>query len=1401
LKERVNKMLRKVSDENINKMIKSVKRHSVNLVRSFQRYILPFLIVKEQVNYYGNNDLEYVTSTGIFSRNNLYCTDQYHYKDKWYSFKYSNNHPEETIGILKVNNMPYRSFSNKINKESFISRLDSMINGGYIEPFALFVDGEFVNWYDIDIVFDLGHTYLLLHGEKYNYYSLKEKELAIMVLPFGVDYIGVESDTMFDLNINILKEYLQDTLYLGSDNKYHVIVPDINTEYEYHNYMYSVGGWLYTQNKLFKSSQLSQDKINKLKNIVLYYKEYDMYGNETFSYATRFNALDIDVYDPKVMNDILLYPIEYYEDNALFRFNNNGILDDNGENIIVLKDESVKYKKTISGEEFDADFVNCEQNVYKENVFQFIDGRFTYKTLIDVMMYNTYAFRTPQNSTSTIYAFYNTKSYRTYCLYNKYENLASILIDDLKKAYRDNPSFFKNKPIDLDSILHTEYFIKYDNVQILEDPNDSSSVLTTLNTGDEVRIGNYLRNRRFKNTFYPVKGWIDKNSIDFKFSFKYTRLHDTVLMGYADGIYNYYLFNYQYDGYDKTYRDEKDFEMIANFDPWLTNEAIHKRVYSTVLSGAKCNEELYKPMFNNNKIGLKIPRMRHVDHESYVLIYLNGELIDNYSDMVVYTNYHFLPRSKEFNNDDVIEFVFYTYIDNNEIQFKVENTVNDKIATIDDLVSDIDIFSKYIKPNDLKIFTSYPSNIIQYPTLIKAADEAISFNISYKDDELNTCVYNDAINTDDTYVAVSDCRFAYQRLYTDKKTYRFLLDKRFKYCDDLSHYELYINGRRMDDNTFLVTIPKFTRPFWGMYLYTATFVDENDRVELFYLPFSSVDVTDEDSLIGSNGYIHGDINNMLVPFDNNLYGVYVNGRRITPNNIKAVSTHALRILNDAKSQAHGAVVTQFNEYIPSLKEYMVRKSSTKAYINQVNSYIYDRMDFFGSNQVVEYIDPYRFLDLLIGSNIKMSNIDPTLYPNVQKIAIVNEIVRDFWVTSGYHYSAKDFIYDYELDERHYTTQIKDGVRMLPSMDGDPVINIDKNDIHLMSLVANGHTFYGSGSLVYDIGSTITEIELEWTYSEPLTTITKILHQYINKIEIDKDLRNYVLGCALIEDSKIPITFNTTDQILTIYLSILFRNPVYYGAIDEDILQYYKASNNLDPYLNDIVAISPKSGVLTSPSLDEKMSDRGMTLYDLSRQNNIIRDVEIYSHEGLSPSGHMVDESTNTQGSDHRVVYEILHSSDLGMLIDGVPYINENNEVIDPDENSPRLNKLLVKDASNIELNDYIVGDNKYFVVMIPTEMVFSNDGENIIKFQLPDVNDFNLIKSRWDEHTDPVYTSGDFTEENKLEELDAMRMINLGTFKYTNEYGYTIEYNVWRSNGFYTRRYSDVAFNYKIYTQ
>ena len=214
---------------------------------------------------------------------------------------------------------------------------------------------------------------------------------------------------------------------------------------------------------------------------------------------------------------------------------------------------------------------------------------------------------------------------------NKYENLGEIFVQDLKKAYLDNPSAYKNSAIDSNLVTHVESVAKFNNVNIIADPYVSeyqqSNILMTLNRGDEIRVGNYLYNRNYRNVLYPIEGYVYRGYVEDKLKFRYSDLESKTLLGYADGIYDYYYYQYQYDMYDKEYRDEKDFDQIAKFDPSLTNEAIHKRVYSTILSGTKCNEELYKPMFGNNKIGLKIPRMRHSDHESYVLIYLNGSKI------------------------------------------------------------------------------------------------------------------------------------------------------------------------------------------------------------------------------------------------------------------------------------------------------------------------------------------------------------------------------------------------------------------------------------------------------------------------------------------------------------------------------------------------------------------------------------------------------------------------------------------------------------------------------------------------------------------------------------------------------------------------------------------------------
>ena len=68
------------------------------------------------------------------------------------------------------------------------------------------------------------------------------------------------------------------------------------------------------------------------------------------------------------------------------------------------------------------------------------------------------------------------------------------------------------------------------------------------------------------------------------------------------------------------------------------------------MSGKEINEWLDKPIDYITRRGLKIPKMRYEDHETYVRVFLNGELINNYSEMYAAANYFFLPVNNNFAN-------------------------------------------------------------------------------------------------------------------------------------------------------------------------------------------------------------------------------------------------------------------------------------------------------------------------------------------------------------------------------------------------------------------------------------------------------------------------------------------------------------------------------------------------------------------------------------------------------------------------------------------------------------------------------------------------------------------------------------------------------------------------------
>ena len=1351
-----------ITIEQKQKLVSALRTHTVTSVKNNQRNKLPYIISSTDI-------FPEVTSTDATSVDDgnsivkyiekkcrIYNVNKFHYNEKWYSYRFSVENPEETFGILKVENLPFRPFNYKENKKSFICRMDRLIYDDLIEPFALFVNRKFVNCNMISVVFDCDDIYLLLHDEQYNWYNLCHSEFHLMVLPFKCDYVGNESDASWICNYNAFVKSIQDSLTVRND-KIYINVPNMDSEYEYRGMVYNTGAWLYSQIKLNYLGLLSKERVNKLKKITITRYIYDEIGNLENTYATKFNALDKDVYEPALYNKICNMPYELYESKALFRFNDDGVLDYNGKNIISLCDESLtKIHYNSSAEYIYNHENNLKDYLYRDNYVTFKSGLFYPECEIDFGIMN---------------------------------------ISKIYNPTKENHDIF---------ILHT--------IESVE----------TKWIGD-----NFSRNYLSTAGFEHIK-------VDSK--------HHLSAHSYIDRCYD--RLDYEYS--DKLLYEENfqnGFDAIMQFNPLLFNDLYHTNISSTTVTGKQANESLTFDLGYENRKGLKIPRMKYKDHETYVIVFHNGELLSSYWQTIAAPNYFYIPIEKEFNEADQIELLYFLACNNNEIRFNSSSIIDemDKYIDVDkdviiayctdgkviyDIFSVNDssskdedgllynkhiVFKEYISPNELKIFCDYPDNMLMYQELVKPSED-IAFNVSYRDQYNNLKIHGGVLDTDYGFkdlVAVSSRKFIYERLYVDQRSYRIKLNKRFRYCDNQKQYILFINGRRMDDESFLVTIPKYSRPFWGMYIYLTKFVDPEDRIELFYVPEELFNMNKDysDVTFGEDGYIEADRKDLIVPYDNRHYLFFINGKKIPASNLTLVDSDTIRVMQDTKSLKHLMVNPVYNDYLPEVKEYLqsnilskydalvdyIMNNPNAAITVQTNNFI-DHLTEHNGNAITASLgesSKYDEIDRLLNIYVKMSDIErDMLARNVDKIAIINEIVRDFWVTSGYPYNEEPFIYDYEIDE--IFTIDAYGNYIIPALDGNPEINIPKNDTHLIY-------FYSEPEEnIFEIGSVIPGIKFFWEYSQGIFVPTKIVSQYMNGERLDEDTRVYEYNDDIKENMEFKFVGNTMSDIIEKNIDISFFNGVYYGVIDEDILQHFVYNPKVDNGLNNILALIPFSGHHpTSEELENEYA--GLTREELESDFFII--------EGLTTSNDNIIPGLGDGIIDVDEV-EIMAICDGGRIIPDIFNISgtvdgeteEQKRLREYHEIMARLNCSL-QDTVRLNLHDYVIGSNNYFVYAAPSRLVKNISGENAIVFKMPDVNDPDVIAHGKDDHTTPVYTDGNWDDLNTLIKLDKCEMIYLGEFEYTNPSGYTEPYMLWRTNGFFTRKYDDYGFNIDIYPE
>ena len=689
-------------------------------------------------------------------------------------------------------------------------------------------------------------------------------------------------------------------------------------------------------------------------------------------------------------------------------------------------------------------------------------------------------------------------------------------------------------------------------------------------------------------------------------------------------------------------------EAIINYDASIFNRLNHTNIESTVLSGKEANRNLNIPMGYETRRGLKIPRQKFYNHETFCMVFLNGELIEQYSKMIAYHDFFFIPIEDdyEFNDNDEIELMYFLNCDNNEIRFKLSDYIlTCKMDTVDmknmaaivsesleelmdgSMEDDISvgglnaaklkykfitsdgmllrdkseatmivnkikttIFSQFIRPEDLKIFERYPKNIMEYPELIEPSDD-IAFNISFSEDN-ETYLYPAALeNLDDVFIAVSKRKFIYERLHVDHKSYRIKLGRRFRYCDNQKQYMLFINGRRIYEESFFITTPKYSRPFWGIYLYLTKFVTPEDRVEIFYVPEEMLNTNTGNAVVlKEDGYIEANKIDLDVPYDNRLYLFFINGKKINPDNLCMVSSNILRMRKDTKTLMPLVINTVYTDTMPEVVDYMHNPDKLSTYDKIVDTI--RNSHYLGKDE----------LDKLFEIYVKMSDIEENmLKQNVGRIAVINEIVRDFWVTSGYDYNNKPFVYDYDLDEIIY--QSKDGTYILPSLDANYELNIRKNETHLLYFTADPEVRF------CERGSVLDYINFIWEYSMSLynDSLNLVLtHQTINDVEVGTDVRSFEWTYPIKEDTKFLFTGNTGHQLLQDTYSVKFVDPIYYGLVDEDTFAHYRRSSIIS--IEDLIALVPKNGILPSEEEMLKHMEIPYILEDLRKDYYIFRNL-------------------------------------------------------------------------------------------------------------------------------------------------------------------------------------------------
>lgn len=437
-------------------------------------------------------------------------------------------------------------------------------------------------------------------------------------------------------------------------------------------------------------------------------------------------------------------------------------------------------------------------------------------------------------------------------------------------------------------------------------------------------------------------------------------------------------FNFKFAN-DKTYEMniEEGISYIMNYNPLLMTDMFKG---AGDIESRQWYGKDFKALATNGIIMLP----RTLDQrmfDNYVMMFVNGLLYEYHLDISYENKYVSIPI-QGIQDDDIVELLYFKNIDNRRIIMNMDK--EDRSANITDPTIILD---------NAELFYRIPFN----PDYDLDEAEEIEYNIPFvilTTEEGKRLKPSLSFYYDKDLVLGFKNQFRYRRFNITKEDTLYIdLPEDFWYCKEEHSFMCFVNRTRLGFDEFKITIPKSTRPFDDIRLYTVVPLQPGDTIDLFYVGTYMEEIVNLPKM-NVTGDVIIDKSKIAYGLSKDLYMVFLNGFKVPPQNMIDVGTSFLKITNNYDTVKNLSIVKYIqdddiiNSYIQS------NDSLWDNIINMIPKVVIEEL--FDTEDKI-FVDTYERFDGRSLYSLK---------------TILLEIIQEYWLIRRYS-TGEPFVYDYD----------------------------------------------------------------------------------------------------------------------------------------------------------------------------------------------------------------------------------------------------------------------------------------------------------------------------------------------------------------------------------------------------